>query len=97
MLEVCEALCARRAVPWQGSEIKAFHDMHLSGGVEQSHKDGLAEFVDARGRPVTGSGAAIDEGEVTAGAHEAIGAMRIWWQQLLEQVFARVPGERAAG
>lgn len=76
--EVCwdigKATVTQRGLPWEGSRLKAFHDMHLNG-VEQSHKDGLAIFVDDH------ENAAIDE--VLMGANKAIAAMKLWWREML--------------
>src|SRR5262249_28637431 len=55
--EICRELAERRGFPYQGSLIKRFHDIHLDDGVEQGHKDGLAEFVDLgeTGNPASGT------------------------------------------
>jgi hypothetical protein len=81
--EVCREICDRRGATYEGSLIKHFHDIHLSGGVEQGHKDGLAAFVDTEGtggRP----GQPIDPTAVHRGALDAIDAMQTWWDALLD-------------
>ncbi len=70
----CE-LMQRRELKWEGSTLKAFHDLHLNG-VEQHHKDGLGYFVDAHSTE-------IEKEKVFTGAMRAIGAMEEWWQALL--------------
>jgi len=35
--EICKQICHRRGIPYDGSRIKAFHDLHLDG-VEQATK-----------------------------------------------------------
>jgi hypothetical protein len=85
--DICEAICDRREVAYQGSRIKKFHDIHLDEGVEQGHKDGLAAFVDvAEPDPVGAAGEPIDSAELEQGAYDAIAAMTIWWDALLSEV-----------
>jgi hypothetical protein len=84
--DVCEELCARRGIRWQVTAIKGFHDLHLGGGVEQGHKDGLSVFVDSE---------AIDKDEVARGAFRAIDAMAVWWRALLSRLEVRVIASRA--
>ena len=76
--DVSREICERRGIDWESTRLKTFHDMHLDG-VEQSHKDGLADFVDRNG----GSGAVLDSGMA------AIDAMVVWWNALLGQVGMR--------
>ncbi|HEX8079293.1 MAG TPA: hypothetical protein VF557_03710 [Jatrophihabitans sp.] len=82
---ICEEICARRDVAYQGSLIKKFHDIHLDEGVEQGHKDGLAAFVDEPG-PAGATGEPIDSAELEQGAYDAIAAMTTWWDALLAEV-----------
>jgi hypothetical protein len=86
--DICEEICDRRGITYEGTLIKQFHDLHLDGGVEQGHKDGLAVFVDLA-EPVADDavGDRLDHADIEAGAFEAIEAMRIWWDALLEQTF----------
>ena len=74
--EISREVARRRGVTWEGSRLKHFHDMHLDG-VEQSHKDGLADFVD---RNPPGS---KERADTSLGAIEAIEAMVRWWNALL--------------
>ncbi len=83
---VCGELCGRRGIPYEGSLISHFHFIHLDGGVEQGHKDGLAVFVDQAGRPLPRTHAQFDHDEVRAGAFAAIDAMTHWWDALLAEV-----------
>jgi hypothetical protein len=80
--DICHELCERRGVQWEGSTIKAFHDIHLAEGVEQGHKDGLAVFVDGPNTDSSGE-KPINRQDVLAGANEAIDVMRAWWRALL--------------
>lgn len=83
--DVCKEICRRRAAPWEGSLIKHFHDIHLSGGVEQGHKDGLAAFVDSHPEKASGvSGRPVDGTELKHGAMAAIAVMETWWTKLLD-------------
>ncbi|MEO6502511.1 MAG: hypothetical protein ABIQ09_11430 [Jatrophihabitantaceae bacterium] len=85
--EISEAICDRRDLAYEGSLIKKFHDIHLDEGVEQGHKDGLAEFVDvAEPGPAAGAGEPIDAAELEQGAYDAIAAMTTWWDALLAEV-----------
>jgi hypothetical protein len=81
LFDVCTEICRQRGVPYEGSLIKHFHDIHLSGGVEQGHKDGLAVFVDA---PDDAASDPIVPADVHEGALAAIDAMEAWWADLLE-------------
>lgn len=85
--DISREVCARRGVEWTTTTIKRFHDMHLDG-VEQSHKDGLAGFVDdASTIGLLGQHPAPVDGpaEVRGGAGAAIDAMQIWWRALLDE------------
>jgi len=82
--EICKHLCQRRGIPYDGSRIKAFHDLHLDG-VEQGHKDGLAAFVDLDESAQTTEGLPIAQDGVKHGALEAITAMQTWWDALLKR------------
>jgi hypothetical protein len=85
----------RRGVAWEGSAIKGFHDIHLDGGVEQGHKDGLACFVDSDGSSGTNlNGEIVDPKDVLEGANFAIDAMHEWWSTLLSQVSNGIPEKR---
>jgi hypothetical protein len=86
--DISREVCGRRGIEWTKTTLKRFHDMHLDG-VEQSHKDGLAGFVDEASTlrvraldPTSVDGAA----EVRRGAAAAIDAMRTWWRALLDSV-----------
>lgn len=85
---VCGELCGRRGIPYEGSLISHFHFIHLDGGVEQGHKDGLAVFVDIPARPPSRTRTGIDHDEVRAGAFAAIDAMTRWWDALLAEVLS---------
>lgn len=90
LFDVCAEVARRRNFRYEGSLIKHFHDIHLSGGVEQGHKDGLCIFVDQP--PATApseAGLPIDHTAVKRGAIEAIEAMQIWWDSMLNEAFAR--------
>jgi len=87
--EVCREICHRRGVTWEGSRIKGFHDIHLDGGVEQGHKDGLAAFVDWQSQTPGSRGEPIERGEVLSGAFAAIDIMYEWWDALLEEISRR--------
>lgn len=81
--EICKEICVRRAVSYEGSLIQHFHFIHLDGGVEQGHKDGLAVFVEkASDSSLPASGPIVRE-EVLCGAFAAIAAMAAWWDALL--------------
>lgn len=82
-LEICREIAQRRGYTFEGSLIKHFHDLHLDGGVEQGHKDGLAAFVDVDDPGDPSQGDVIDKDEVHRGAMAAIDAMRGWWDALL--------------
>jgi hypothetical protein len=84
--DICREICRRRNAVWEGSVIKAFHDLHLSGGVEQGHKDGLGIFLDREEEPGQGAGEPIDKAKVLAGANEAIDVMQAWWTALVNRV-----------
>ncbi|MCW2643018.1 MAG: hypothetical protein JWP76_5324 [Dactylosporangium sp.] len=84
--ELCREVAERRGFAYQGSLIKKFHDIHLDEGVEQGHKDGLAEFVDVDDTAAPGTGEKIDKADLEQGAYEAIEAMETWWNALLEKV-----------
>lgn len=88
--EICREICERRNIPYEGSLIKKFHDIHLDEGVEQGHKDGLAAFVDvAEPAPTGAQGEPVDTAAVERGAYEAIRAMEAWWDALLGEVERR--------
>jgi hypothetical protein len=85
--DISREVCERRGVEWTKTTLKRFHDMHLDG-VEQSHKDGLADFVDeASALAVRDSSwnSADGAAEIHRGAGAAIDAMRIWWRALLDR------------
>ncbi|MCB9655814.1 MAG: hypothetical protein H6729_16940 [Deltaproteobacteria bacterium] len=84
--DICREICHRRNAPWEGTTIKAFHDLHLSGGVEQSHKDGLSVFLAARTPPTGSPLRPLDEDEICEGAIAAIDAMKHWWSLLIDEV-----------
>lgn len=89
LFEICREISERRNFTYEGSLIKYFHDIHLSGGVEQGHKDGLAIFVDIKNEaPAKGAGEPINQEALRQAALEAISAMQIWWDQMLTQAFA---------
>jgi hypothetical protein len=94
--EISREICERRGVPFEGSLIKRFHDIHLEDGVEQGHKDGLAAFVDLdqAGTEMNG-GEPVDRDKVDKGAMDAIAIMRVWWDALLGKAFA-VPAGAAS-
>jgi hypothetical protein len=96
--EICREICDRRGIPYEGSLIKRFHDIHLEDGVEQGHKDGLAAFVDLdqAGKEV-GEGEPVDTEKVRKGALDAIAIMRVWWDALLERVFPVTADSAAQG
>jgi hypothetical protein len=81
--EISREMCERRGVPFQGSLIKRFHDIHLEDGVEQGHKDGLAAFVDLDQSGDGDGGAPVERPKVRKGALDAIEVMREWWDALL--------------
>lgn len=83
---ISKEICRRRGVPWDGSVIKGFHDMHLDG-VEQSHKDELGVFVNPAGQDAPSqTGEPRDRAKVIKGADEAITAMKLWWRDLIGHV-----------
>lgn len=84
--ELCKEVCERRGFTYEGSLIKRFHDIHLDEGVEQGHKDGLAEFVDVGDASSDGEGEPIDKAALEAGAYAAIEAMQVWWDAMLDRV-----------
>ena len=88
--DISREVARRRGQAFEGSELKAFHDLHLNG-VEQSHKDELGVFVkeggvaeDAMAR-ATG-GANVDYAKARAGGLDAVAAMAVWWELLLEEM-----------
>ncbi len=88
--DICREICRRRDIPYDGSLIKKFHDIHLDEGVEQGHKDGLAAFVDiAEPAPDGAAGELVDSDAVERGAYQAIEAMEAWWAALLDEVDRR--------
>ena len=87
--DVCREICDRRGVTWEGSRIKGFHDIHLDGGVEQGHKDGLAAFVDWQAQGAGSDGEPIARDEVLGGGFAAIDIMHTWWAALLEEISQR--------
>ncbi|MER7168608.1 DUF3865 domain-containing protein [Micromonospora sp. NPDC000207] len=90
--ELCREVCERRGHTYQGSLIKKFHDIHLDEGVEQGHKDGLAEFVDVTAAArAPGEGEQIDQHDLEQGAYAAIDAMQTWWDALLDRALKPVP------
>ncbi|WP_329571753.1 hypothetical protein [Kitasatospora sp. NBC_01266] len=94
--EICREICDRRGLPYEGSLIKRFHDIHLEDGVEQGHKDGLAAFVDLDQRgSEPADGAAIDGEQVRQGALDAIEVMETWWQALLGKALAETTSAAA--
>lgn len=95
--DVCHEICKRRGAQWEGSVIKHFHDIHLSGGVEQSHKDGLAVFVDLEEDPSQpAAGERIVRSEVLEGAEAAIDAMHEWWTTLVDRVMSAATADRSS-
>ncbi len=95
--DVCRELCSRRNATWHGSRIKGFHDIHLDGGVEQGHKDGLGVFVDSTRERASAIGEPIDRDEVLSGAFDAIDIMYEWWDALLEEISLRWKWHPLAG
>jgi hypothetical protein len=89
LFDVCKEIARRRNFTYEGSLIKHFHDIHLSGGVEQGHKDGLVIFVDGVEAPAGAEGEPIDKAALKQGAFAAIDAMQIWWDTMLDEAFAR--------
>jgi len=90
---ICAQLAARRGHAYEGSLIKEFHDIHLGGGVEQGHKDGLSALIDFGDNVFPRRGEPIDHEALYAGAIESIRSMQMWWQDLLEVVFSRAAPE----
>ncbi|MCA1852810.1 MAG: hypothetical protein LC647_10560 [Beggiatoa sp.] len=89
LFDVCKEICDRRGITYEGTLIKQFHDLHLDGGVEQGHKDGLAAFVDLEEPQVLrGAGERLNKADVEEGALQAIDAMQVWWNVLLDGLFA---------
>lgn len=94
--DVSREVCRRRGIGWEPTTLKAFHGLHLDG-VEQSHKDELGVFVDpaeadAPGSPGAGDdaeGEPMDTAELLGGAEEAIAAMAVWWEALVEEARIR--------
>lgn len=90
--KISREVCRRRGIDWEPTGLKAFHDLHLDG-VEQSHKDELGIFVDPAGTLAPGTTGAVeylaqeptDAAELLGGAEEAIAAMIVWWEALVEE------------
>lgn len=98
--DVSHEVAFRRGQEWEGSELKAFHDLHLNG-VEQSHKDELGVFL-KDGSAALGSSSGDDRvrsanlEKAHAGGLGAIAAMDAWWSRLLaEMPNARLPASAA--
>lgn len=90
--EVCRQVCERRGHTYEGSLIKKFHDIHLDEGVEQGHKDGLAQFVNLdASTSAPGDGEQIDQDDLEDGAYAAIDAMQVWWDAMLDKVLKPLP------
>lgn len=88
--DISREIASRRGLAWEGSELKAFHDLHLNG-VEQSHKDELGIFLKADGiepESVFGnsSGESVQLDRAHAGGLAAIAAMAVWWNRLLAEM-----------
>ncbi|MGM9452095.1 DUF3865 domain-containing protein [Legionella bozemanae] len=89
-LDISHEVVQRRAMQWEKSRLKAFHDMHLNG-VEQGHKDGLGMFVDRAQEDNYSSSEEMNreqfirKNNVLSGAKQAIDAMVVWWNALLKQ------------
>jgi hypothetical protein len=89
LFEICREISERRNFKYEGSLIKHFHDLHLGGGVEQGHKDGLAIFVDSKvEESAKAAGEPIDKAAVKQAALQAINVMQTWWDKLITQAFA---------
>lgn len=94
--KVSRDVCRRRGIDWEPTGLKAFHDLHLDG-VEQSHKDELGIFVNPAGTIAPGTPGSVgvpgpeptDAAELLAGAEEAIAAMVVWWEALVEEARTR--------
>lgn len=90
--KISREVCKRRGIDWEPTALKAFHDLHLDG-VEQSHKDELGVFVDPAEALAPGTADAgdysvaepIDTAELLGGAENAITAMAVWWEALVEE------------
>ncbi|MCE0721859.1 DUF3865 domain-containing protein [Legionella resiliens] len=86
--DISQQIAYKRNKTWEKARLKAFHDMHLSG-VEQSHKDELGKFVNIETitnmkiNTKTSLIKSIDKNKVLSGAKQAIDAMVIWWDALL--------------
>ena len=83
---ICRELCSRRTIAYENSLIRHFHFIHLDGGVEQGHKDGLAVFVDMARHQGSQTVTQINHDEVSTGAFAAIEAMKLWWDALLAEI-----------
>lgn len=81
--DISAELVERRAAGSKGKRLLGFHDMHLSG-VEQAHKDNLGAFLTSEGA-VAMEQRGLDPIEVREGAEQAIRAMRLWWENLLQK------------
>lgn len=91
LMAVAAETIRRRNAQEKGRRLIAFHAMHL-GGVEQGHKNGLAEFLEPR--PVA-SGLPIDPQKVWEGATVTIDAIGAWWNALLDPAAPVKEGLRA--
>lgn len=80
LMEVAREVIRRRGVAERGRKLIAFHELHL-GGVEQGHKNGLADFLEAR---ATEDGLSVDLEKVWEGAVVTIDAIDAWWGHLLD-------------
>lgn len=88
--DISREVAARRGHAWEGSELKAFHDLHLNG-VEQSHKDELGVFLKDGSVALDSTGGDDRDRSVRlekahAGGLDAIAAMDAWWSRLLAEM-----------
>jgi hypothetical protein len=87
--QICAQLAARRGYLYPGSVIQEFHDIHLRGGVEQGHKDGLATLIDSEDNELCDQREQIDYVVLYEGAIESIRSMQTWWNALLQVVLSK--------
>ncbi|MEK7989973.1 MAG: hypothetical protein VSS52_003110 [Thiotrichaceae bacterium] len=88
-LDVSKEVIKRGEWGQKGERLVGFHEMHL-GGVEQSHRDELGIFL--KGVPADqemiakeGDRPTINVKQASEGADQAIEAMIVWWDSMINE------------